>query len=63
MVKTYTKPAMTGRPARSIQRSDGLIEYRDKETNALLFLYDPSRRIVQIQKDGKRSRIPLDNPA
>lgn len=62
-MKTYTKPTMTGCQARTIRRSDGLIEYRDRDTNALLFLYDPRRRIVQIQRDGKKSRIPLDNPA
>lgn len=65
MVKTYTKPALTGSQARTIRRSDGLIEYRDRDTNALLFLYDPTRRIIQIQKRGRRSTVelPLDNPA
>ena len=64
MVKTY-KPTLTGSQARTVRRSDGLIEYRDRDTNALLFLYDPTRRIVQIQKRGRRSTVelPLDKLA
>ena len=64
MVKTYTKPTLTGSQARTVRRSDGLIEYWDRETKKLLCIYDPAGRTIQIQRNGKKSRIelPLDNP-
>ena len=59
MTKTYSKPAITGRAARAVPRSDGLIEYRDG-FNGLLCLFDPARRLIHIQKHGERSHIDLN---
>ena len=58
MVK-YTKPTLTGCQVRTIKRSDGKIEYWDSETNKLLFIYDLRQRAIQIQRNGKKSRIEL----
>lgn len=57
-MKLYSKPSITGRPARAIPRSDGLIEFRDF-SNGLLCLLDPNRRIIHIQKRGEKSQIDL----
>lgn len=58
MSKSYSKPALTGRAARAVPRSDGLIEYRDF-SNGLLFLLDPARKAIYIQRRGEKSRIDL----
>lgn len=58
MSKHYSKPMITGRPARAVPRSDGLIEYRDF-ANGLLCLLDPARRIIHIQRRGEKSEIDL----
>lgn len=59
-MKSYSKPAITGRPARAVPRSDGLIEFRDF-SNGLLCLLDPARRIIHIQKRGEKSQIDLNS--
>lgn len=65
MVKTYIKPTLTGSQARIVPRTDGMIAYYDIETGKLLCVYDPRQRMLQIQRNGKKSRIelPLDKPA
>lgn len=58
MSKHYSKPMITGRAARSVPRSDGLIEYRDF-AGGLLCLLDPARRQIYIQRRGEKSQIDL----
>ena len=57
MSKQYSRPMLTGRPARTITRADGLIEFRENGTNWLLCLFDPERRVLQIQRRNGTSTL------
>jgi len=48
-----------GRPARTVRRSDGMIEYRDPATGQLLAVYDPVRQVMQFQRRSRRTLASL----
>lgn len=56
---------LVGHPAR--HRRQGFIPIRETDTGWLLFLYDPKRDIIEIQRRGRKQIIDLaqykfDNP-
>jgi hypothetical protein len=57
MSTTNKKPrsvALTGRAARS-----GFVQVREPGSNWLLFLYDPERQLIEVQRRGVKHLIDL----
>lgn len=48
---------LVGQPARHHRR--GFIPIREDDTGWLLFLYDPTRDIIEIQRRGRKQIIDL----
>lgn len=56
--------AITGQGARQgsqAQQRRGFVPVREPGTNWLLFLYDPDRQLIEVQRRGKKTLIDLRN--